>query len=809
MTESLRDIQPMESVEQIHNVPCEHRERLRTAVNLLIRDQEGKYDECLVERFFDFLANGEHALGSIALRVVLDVYEDTEFASMNQSRLFRFQRAYYEYYLPMEISITKPSECLWSRLPQVINKNDAPEIKAVLSLLISIVNGRSTFNWMITKQFQPPIQSGRIKDIVSLARYFLTTGKNYHIQNLACTLMADLIKQSTKRRIPTSHQFSRALKQHIEELIELGCQGIYYVLNEALTSERLTPFIVDQLGLEEVLKRSLDAVLAKQNQTDVINVSKCLALARVEEDILVDRLHDAGYLGAIITYATYMHRDFFCHSWLLHYLIYPILTHCEGEEAEELVGRLIMTRSEKQFVQRHMQDKYVIQCLQYLKRSLSIKERHADDSMGRQPKRTFILILDVLLEFIRSNYNKLEKEYKNLLECCIILRIVQDRFSRKSETMWLYKLMDTLLELIEPLDDKEASSNQKALVLEIIRLMSFSMRKLSVFQSSNFCSKTHSYRVRIVKFASKIEQSEILDEIAGLFNKCDFDFCTDVPSNQLFVGLIWNHMYRLARENQDRDLLASVAVLLPMIDLKANTEAMNQVGLIRHQTVPKLLSDILNDLATDDKSIEMISKSINFGYPKASPDFSMRVGASYLYKTSCETYVNILCKTTSDERIEQLARAICSAIRRDLYHTFQSALLRSLCTIIQEYARPKVNTLELLIRTRILETLYYIHETSSYFKQVRMMVCETIRSLDLYKTKPVNTIINLIKEDDPKDLWRQERASELVNFYCGIRHGKCDHLDKDSSLYRENKLDMYAYVDQILNQIESISFDCY
>lgn len=791
-----------------HAGTSEHKERLKTAINLLIRDQEGKFDECLVERFFGFLADGEPNIGAIALKIILEIYDDAKFATLNQSRLFRFQRAYYEYYLPMEISITRSSECLWSRLPQVISKNDPPEIKAVLSLLISIVNGRSSFSWIIHKQFQEPIQSGRIKDIVSLARYFLTTGTNYHIQNLACSLMADLIKQSSKRHTSTSHLFTRSLKQNIEELLELGCQGVYYVINESLNNERLVPYIVEQLGLEEILKRSLDVAIKKQNHTDMNSIGKCLALAKIEEDLLVEKLLNVGHLGAIITYATNMHRDFFCHTWLLYFVVYPILTHCEGEEAEELVGRLIMARAEKQFVQRHMQDKYVIQCLQYLRRSLSIKERHIDDDMGRQPKRTFILLLDVLLEYIRCNYSKTEKDFKNLMESCIILKNVQERFTRKSETMWLYKLMDTLLELLEPLND-DISPNRKALVLEMIRLMSFSMRKITAFQSSNFVKKTHRYRVNIITLALKISHLDILEEIASLFNKCEFDFSTDPDSNQTYVDLVWNHMYKLAKEKHDRDLLASVAILLPTIDVKVNDEVLNHVGLVRFQTIPKLLGDILIDLAIDDKSVEMISKSISYCYPKLTPDM-MRPLMIISYKSDLySSYVSLMCKSSSDARIEHMARAICVAIKRDLYHTFHSLLLRSLCTIIDDYARPKVNTLELLVRTRILETLYYIHENPSYAKQTRMSVCENVRSLELFKTKPVNTIINLIKEDDPEDLSRQKRAGDIVDFYCGTRHGKCESLLTDTSLYRENKLDMNAYVDQILNQINSIAFDCY
>lgn len=785
-------------------------DRFQEAVRCLVKDNENKFDDCLVDHFFKSISKCREAFMSTC-NIIADLYALPEFKDANQARIFKFHQSILCYKSDSSC-FKEQNNVFWKRLPMIMENNNPSVVSAALSLLNYIAHDAYGYLWLMDKKFNRPLKLSigsaanqhslsnnnceqiEIEDAASIARFYMEASKNYHIQNQAKNLLVVIMKRSCKSRISPLHRLVVSAKRVIEELMASRSATIFHAMYEILDEVNLHSALNERYNVQALLRRCFDESIENDCSRDIISICKCLAMITSprEANYPIDKLKQASNLEAILAYVSHLNDDLLNQS-LLIYIIYPILTNCDSEDAQVLIPKLFITREERNFIDRSMKDKFVTTCIGYLKKVLKKKAQRITFFSGISHKR-LIYFLNVISEYVKCNYASY-KSYKNILECCSILKEVRHLLKRKCESIWLFQLVASCHTIIEQTNIDNCQN--KAVLMEMIQVVSSAQYGTSLLK----IDKVDENMTRTVELAFKFDDHDVWNEFAEFFIKNSFNFKLESDKVQRYVELIWNHMCMNSRDTDNRDLLGNITRLLVPIDLDVEASILTKVGIRRHHDIPMLLGDLLINCSTVHSIVEDIIACLH-STSGPSSNHSTR---------SSDYHINYLCFLNSStlpksvrKCLDNVIKGLCMTVKGESAATTRRYALEEVNKLIEEFlinSDDAMYLIERLVKTEILETLYEVitgtmysdslHSIASF--QIPVIKKNIIKKLDRKRRSEI--IVSLITKDNP-DQRKLERAQEVANFYISdegyprvLRSGN-----------QNDTLSVYSFLEDILNQ---------
>lgn len=817
----------MESDETISN-------DFKQAVRCLVNDTENKYDECLVDRYFDFITHDAFVFLTTQ-NMVTELYNQSNFEKLNLTRVLRFHRSVHGNKIQQVSDMREQASVFWKRLPMIVKSSDHYTISAALSLLDSIAKDKTGYLWLMDMQFSPPIgvselnqtasainnnnhdnssdtpvSQTTIQDAAQLAKYYMINSRNYQIQTKAEELFMILVSTSCKFQISPLHRIVISAKQVIEELLTVGSDSIYHVLFKVFKEIYTISWLDDRYNISLLIRKRFEKALDK-NLRDLNSICKCMGMISTQKDAIqvIDKLKATNNLEAIIIHVSHLREDLVNQS-LLTYVVYPILTSCYSEDARVLIPKLFITRSERNFIDRNVKEKLVTMCINYIKGLFRTRYSYARHFHGSSSRKQFYC-LDVIHEYIRCHYST-PKAFKNILECLHTIKDARRWMGRKTEAVWLFHLIESFHEIIDKIDI--STCQNKAILLEIIQILSASNFSTTMFK----IDKVDFNVMKTIELAFKFTDHDILNEFAEFFCNNRFNFSLDKKDVQRYVELIWSHIYSNAKDTDHRELLGNVAYLLIYIDLEVEAPVLERMQLRRFHDIPTLLGNLLIKYSTVYPTVENIIKGLHSTGVTAwrkSGHQSMQTNFSYL----CYLDSNTLPRTVK-RCLDHVIKGVCATVKGESSELTRIHSIEEINALIEEFlvnSDDHMFILKRIIRTGILETLHEIVTNPLYsdiiFERADHKIGRIQKNIikKMERKKRVETIVSLIAKDVTEDDKgpRMARAHEVANFYSSEIVSKRE--TRDISPKAGNKLNVHSFVDQIITQQKishSIS-ECY
>jgi hypothetical protein len=801
--------------------------RVAEAIALVARDTHGRYDECFVERLLES-SSAYLRSNTTAEEKLVQLYETYGSGELNTTRLLKFHKSVVEANSPTPSPPRQLTIIFLDLLPSILTNNNLSEVSAALALLLALAYDDAAFNDLEIKRFTPfnlksstcrsnsSDNSFQVTNILAIARYFMLARKNYHIEENAKYLFISIVMKLSDHPGPST--LVDELKQMIEELLMVvKTPMVYLVMFELCEIAPENCLMTDLFQfLKRLLRRAFDQSLEEKSCQSLLGLSRCLAKARVSVTETMEKLKQANNLESIIMYVTNM--NVFNTPSLFYFIMYPILLKCDSEDAQVLVSKLFVTRDEKYFIEKNLKDKFVQQCLTYLRLS-AIQEPpfvHVTHVIPI-PAVKLNYVLDVVLEYLKCNYHH-PRAYKNLLECCSIIMAGLSSFKK---SIWLFNLIDAIFYLIDK-TDLDITPNQRPIFLELLQLLAKSHHKSTVFRSTNKLIRINKNWFHTVNLALQYTDPEVLCEFANFFHLTTCDLMSEDSQYEQFVRLIWGHMLPIAKSGEHHELLGVLAAILIRIDLDAPKSALDALDLRRHRDIPKLVSEILINFSSVYTVAERIIKclvSVEAKEPSQSQDSDGRQWA--------KTKVGYLEWLDSEKLprsvrvfLDHLVRGVCTVIKGECDEEIKAKALMEINSFIKTLLindDSPDRLLKRLIRTGILDMLYVVSTGSLYpyrlqliandeLPRIRKHVLEKLGAKEQVALKISNVLIEEI--DDGSEL--QERARRMADFLTSkIEYKKMKReFDKEPNL---DKLGLLSYLNDILDypRIDWGPSECY
>lgn len=582
--------------------------RVLSAVDLIIKDTDKKYDECLVEHFLSYLKSRSTLYSDrkwiILTRPILDrlkLYTDHDaFVMLNQARAFKtFQSVIgakkslseqeFKHVLPMLDSI-------WNTIDMMMINQNLAAMTVLLSIFNQLIDSSvDGYFWLVKKKIEPPLELDKrkkynIHDVTSLVRYYFESSNNYHTKNKADLLFQNLVKFACFVRPQTV-----IIRNTIKELMEEGSKDIIILLDKINQHESRTD-LIENLDILDIVQNGFLAQIENGN----VSNKMCLCLARLEPCEFVNErirlLKSKNNIEGLVTYLVGRYRwdkkqDTGLPQLLNSYLFYPLLARCKGDETEAFVQKIMITREERDFIDKNSSDKLITLCLKYLQSFDGISD-------GR---RNLMLPVEILLHHIKSNYNSLTS-YKNNMECCFLIKCLSTpQPDLEHRGICSFEILEDMHKIIET---NEHSDERKPILLEILEMMRIIYK--NVRNSTD--SRLKLLFERTVDLAFLFQDDDVIYAFAQIFSVSKKEF----KQSQTYVKLIWEHMYLNSKSTSHQELLASLASLLLEINKDVDAEVLEVINIRKNRdptptaqkaAVIKLSSyvdDILNyNLLTD------------------------------------------------------------------------------------------------------------------------------------------------------------------------------------------------------------------
>lgn len=750
--------------------------RVAEALALVARDIDGRYDECFVERILE--SSQDYLKGNTkADENLLDLYQIYD--QINTTRLLKFHKSMVEANSPTPAPSRQLTIKFLNVLPSILIKNDPSEVAAAIALLLALAYDDTAIKDLVAMRLTSCDLSRSLKigkvlksengstayqstNILDLARYFMLESRNYHMEENAKYLFISLIMKLSDDPSPT--ELLGEMRQMLEDLLmNVKSCMVYHIiceLFEIAPDNCLTTELFQYI--KRLLRRALDQAIEEKSHQSMLGLSKCMSKAKISVVETLDKLKRANNLDAIIMFVTNM--NVFNQPSLFYFVIYPILLKCDSEDAQVLAAKLFITRDEKYFIERNLNDRLVQQCLVYLRLCAFGEPPFAHHSSAIPipfPKLTYSL--DVALEYLKCNYDN-TKAYKNLLECCSILLEGQTGFKK---SIWIFLLIDELFHLIDK-TNLEARPQLRPIFLAVLQLLARSHHRSSVFRSQKKLIRFRKNWYHIVNVAFQYTDPEVLYEFATFFHLTSCELMPESQQHKRYVQLIWQHMLPIAREGEHHELIGILAAILIKIDLDTPKSALDAIDVLRHRDIPKLVSEILLNYSTVYSVVEKIIKclvSVDAKEPGSEAAWA-RTKVSYLEWLDNEGLPRYVRNA-----LNHLIRGVCTAIKGECDEEIK---VRALCEINNLISTFLINDdsperlLRRLIRTGILEMLYVVSTCSLYSDQlqeiasyelpkIRRHILEKLGSNEQVVPKLVNVLV-----EDKAEL--QERAQEMAQF---------------------------------------------
>lgn len=557
------------------------------AVDRIIRDVDKRYDECLVDRFLEFIeltatsdandTNGERLEDYKAVLDHIKYFTDHKaFVMLNQSRALK---TFYSVLKSNKLTdrrfndILPHLSSLWSTLDCIIINDNLSAMTAMLSIFIHLSCSESGHQWLMSQVIEPPLRlsNSHLKDVINLVEYFLDC-KNYHTKNKVEKLFEHLISNTKS----DDFMQKNLIEKLICDLLLKGSTSMVHILNSIRTKGHGD---LDRYNIVDSLHSSFEMMI---EQSNFMNFCRCLASMSSLSSSHIETCKRSAHLKGLIIYLSCFDDD-----KSLAYLLYPLLSRCIRRDNAMLEEKLDLSADEKMFIRTNMKKSIIFLCLAQLNQMNSYRNAK--------------LVIDSLVEYIRCHWNSIA-DYKDVMECCSVLIHVLERCILSDDNS-----LDLLNTLHHTLSDITFSEQTKPIMMRLLKILQTVHSSCS--QINNYeCEKLH---LRTLDLASRTNDHDILDEFLQFFRRNPFDFNRNLKYTKKYIDFVWKQVYLNAKDTEHRELLGNLVYLLVDLDIKVESSTFLTYGIKHHHDIPNILSDLLINRFAILPTVELVIEALD------------------------------------------------------------------------------------------------------------------------------------------------------------------------------------------------------
>lgn len=554
--------------------------RVLQAVDRIVRDIDKRYDECLVDRFLEFIESSDAGDKSFSdsifvLNHIKYFTDHKAFVMLNQARAFK---TFYSILKRSELQeeqfnhILPHLNSLWSTIDIIIINDNLAAMTVMLSIFTHLSNSKFGHSWLMNQKIEPSLKLSRIelKDITSLVEHLLDC-KNYHTRNKVENLLEQLICNTNSE----DSEQTTIIKNLIQNLVLQGSTSIVHILNRILTKDRDD---LKRYSIGHCLQESFEIMM---KQPSFVNFCRCLALTGPLSSSHIETYKRNNQLRGLIVYLSCFNTE-----KSLGFILFPLITAC-GSHDSPLEQKLDLNADEKSFVCKNMEKRIITLCLIQLNQA----KNYCDAK----------LVIDVLIDYTRSHWNDVT-EYRNVMECCsVLMRIQKNCILSNDETL---SLLESLHETLSVMTQSERTKPIVTILLKVLREVHYNLSNME----HGDC-EVHLYRT--IELASRTNDHDILDEFLQFFKTNTFDLAQMSKCLERYIDFVWKHVYLNTKETEHRELLGNLAHLLLNIDLKVEPSILKERGIKHRHDIPVILSDILINRFAILPTIELVIEALS------------------------------------------------------------------------------------------------------------------------------------------------------------------------------------------------------
>lgn len=552
------------------------------AIDRIVRDIDKKYDECLVDRFLEFIESRarndvddqdtERFEDSLAVLNHIRYFTDHKaFVMLNQARAFK---TFYSILKSNNLTEKQFNEILphlgsiWGTLDVIIINDNLSAMTIMLSIFIHLSNSELGHQWLLEQVIEPPLRlsNTELSDVISLVRHFLDC-KNYHTKNKVEKLLEHLILNT---RSVDSKQTS-LIGNLIRALLLEGSTSMIHVLNSIL-SKGYTD--LERYNVVDSLQKSFDVMIKQPN---FMNYCKCLALTNPLSTSHIESCKKNNHLRGLIVYLS----CFDCGKSLA-YLLYPLISDCRGDNNDLLERRLDLSSDDKVFIDGNFKKSIITLCLVQLNQ---VKSYHDPE-----------VVIDCLVEYITCHWG-ITTDYRDVMECCSVLRRMQEKCDLSDDHS--LNLLDSLHSILSSMIQSKQS---KPIIMRLVEILQIVHSKCSKKRSAD----CRTLSMRTLELAFRTDDHDILDEFLQFFIVNPYEPDEDIDSTKKYINFVWKHVHLKSKDTEHRELLGHLAHLLVTLDLKVESSILEISGIKHRYDIPMMLGDLLIEKFAILPTVELI-----------------------------------------------------------------------------------------------------------------------------------------------------------------------------------------------------------
>lgn len=723
-----------------------------TTIELLVKDVDMHYDECLAERFIGHLETETfrreikevEEVNTVAARQelhlslyknILDQFkqymEAEQFSTINQSRLLG------TFYSAMKGSIDigefqdveSYSELIWSSMDMVLTNCDQFSIGTYITILCAgLSKSRIAFEWLIAMKKNPPIkivkngQEFTIENIISLLGFVFQTTENYITKKKAAKLLSQVVSLSFELSRSTFYAHQEGILNFTRQMMLRNNPTIFMFVREIGNHG-----VYKSLGLYDLLEEVFTKFLATDEC--MINLCKCLAQTnfRIKPRTVIERLQSRNKFPEVLCYLANLRDVEGLDQLFVTYFSYPILAWCKHEETPLLAMRFLITCDERIFVERNSNPKNLKFCFVQLNILLDNEYQRCKAPVPRSSRMSLSTNFvrqcsEALTLFVVANMKVKSRQRYLSLAIGVLIKIA-DLCSFVMEMDIILKLLQLVQDIIENIES-DPGDNRHVLQLSL-KVLAATHRLASYVKPSFLYKGITECMSRTIKIALRYDDHEILNEFASMIADNPFDFQYSEESTKAYIQLAWLHMYQRSEGTTHPEYLGNICRLLLEIDLLAGDSILAHYGLRRHIEIPSILSHILREYSAVTPTIEKIICGLDNQCRKENDSSGYYDRSTYLCRLD-----NRLLPESVQPSLATLVQGVCLVVKSELDETHRlkavELLLRMTETMIENSRHSFDSLMERLIDYDIVETTYDLTRDDHYSSNVYRIAIDMI-----------------------------------------------------------------------------------
>lgn len=602
--------------------------KLISAIDLIIRDVDKKYDECLVDKFLEFIHqySNQHATTIYwfdNIKFILDrlksYFDNKAFVMMNQARAYKVFHSIIKNNLsdePKLMQILQYIDSFLCSMGSVIINENLSAVSLIMSIIKEIIKTRYGFKLALRFKFNPIVKLKKggttyhMDYIIYMTGTYLALYDNYHVKNKAEELLEAMIICSVDPKLGPRENpdivasIMTLLKPCTGLLLASRNSSITTVYNRLLDSRSGDKEFLQSLkkiyDVEERVTIMFMSLVIDKNYNIPFFKELCKCSAKVDSTIAnvcprrtITSLLKEDLIEACIIYLTSHKNRRDRYDNLLLYTILQVVHQklkLEDKKIENELEKLTVTCcqsiKDKKIDKLTPIDKLVTTSITSLKQVLST---YANDV------KKLVLIKDILLKYIQANYES-SRDYKNIMECCDILYSIMQFLDSSKEATTRANFKDNLLEVI--LSMKPETAQSRLILFNLLKSIKCFHQDVNLIKS-------------IIELANKFTDPNALNEFIEFLNCCDEGITlmrNDDNLKETCTKLLRYHVHDIAKQTEHMCLIKNLYTLFILL----NQEVDHNKELSEFKSIAEnYLSEHNYEKENDDNYVEVVEFQVN------------------------------------------------------------------------------------------------------------------------------------------------------------------------------------------------------